>query len=396
MKMIVIGAGPGGLTAAIGARRHGAEVTVFESAENPNIDQSRYTNRSFNLTLNEVGRKVLGDSKAWEGGIEVIGRAIHIPGSDNVHLSKRWTGDAEVLISIPRSKMRENMASLAERAGVKVVYNTEIKNIDVNGSSVTIKNSSSSYTEAADVLVVADGIHSIADRPLRELGGAGILRTDRMRYIQAILNKDVCTKLDTQRIHFWHNKPSQTVAIGLPNGNGTIALLLISEYSDVENGGIPFANLEQTKKRLEIEFPEILKLDQNILSQVVGKQLGRFHYKSIDKYVLGRRTVVVGDAGSASPPWAGFGANTAIYSADSLIRFLSGIKDIDTALLRYQEHKLELAKLVLSYANQHGEFLNNDVDKNPDDRPIGPVLGKLVNEAQAKSNASNGVELLSF
>ncbi len=391
LNITIIGAGPGGLTAALAAKKLGAHVQVLEKAGDPRKDKAGYTNRSFNLTLNEVGRKSLGDARAWSGGIEVRGRVVHVPESNNVILSNEWKGGSEILISIPRHKLRENMVRLAEQKGVELSFDASVDKIDFR--EVIIYSGNKKVGDDSDLVIVADGINSLVDTTSVVLNK----RTDPMRYIQAILSKDACAGMDVHRIHFWHNKPTGSVAIGLPNGNHTIAVLLISPYSDIEEGGVPFFDIQQTAQRLRSEFPALLVLEPALPSQIVGKKIGRFHYKSIDSYVFGEKIVVVGDAGSASPPWAGFGANTAIYSADALIRYIAGFPgDIKGALYAFEEHKALLAKRVLQYANEHGDFLNHKVSKNPDDRPIGPVLGQIINMARKESSQSAGVNLLEF
>ena len=64
LKITVIGAGPAGLVFARNAALHGAIVTVFERAGDPRGVDAGYTNRSFNITLDNVGRQVLGDPRA--------------------------------------------------------------------------------------------------------------------------------------------------------------------------------------------------------------------------------------------------------------------------------------------------------------------------------------------
>lgn len=399
LKITVIGAGPGGLTIAIAAKKYGATVNVLEMADDPSFDQSGYTDRSFNLTLNQVGRKALGDKDAWRGGIRVIGREVHVPGTEKTILSNKWIGDSQILVSIPRSIIRKNMSKLAQKKGVDIDFNTKVTKVDYKLSKIeTIKHDKLSYLNNSDLIIIADGVHSLIDRGYDYLDNEKFTKhTEPMRYIQAILDKQACKNLDTNRIHFWHNKPTNSVAIGLPNGNGTIAVLLISSYSDVPENGVPYINKVSAKERLMKEFPDLLELEVSIVDQIVGKKLGKFHYKSIPKYIYGERCVVVGDAGSASPPWAGFGANTAIYGADMLVRFLVGYQgDIKNALIEYEKLKLKIAELVLDYARDHGEFLNKKVADNPDERPIGPVLGQLINQAIKESNVPQGVELLSL
>jgi hypothetical protein len=66
LSVIVIGGGPAGLTFARLASAQGADVTVLEQAGDPRTEEPGYTDRSFNITLDNVGRYILGDSSIWE------------------------------------------------------------------------------------------------------------------------------------------------------------------------------------------------------------------------------------------------------------------------------------------------------------------------------------------
>jgi 2-polyprenyl-6-methoxyphenol hydroxylase-like FAD-dependent oxidoreductase len=399
VKVIIIGAGPGGLTFAKGARAHGATVEVIEQAGDPRGDNPGYTDRSFNLTLNCVGRRVLGDPRIWDGSTSVIGRAVH----DFTNVSKvtyASPGDDEAtnLTSVPRPVLRQHMVTWVNANGVELRFHTRVTSIDADaGMLQVITETGEQQSLSADLIVVADGVHSLGDQHIVDvLGGSLNTRVEPLSYVGVQLSEAACHGMSMHHIHFWQKPETDAVAIGLPNANGTIAALLVSHFDDVAIDESPFATLELATKRLQRDFPQLLEIEPDLAHQVLGRARGQFYYKSITDYVLGKKCVIVGDAGSASPPWAGFGANTAIYSADALVRFIVGLPDLGQALNSYQQHKRVLAELVLDYASQHGEFLNKEVTKNPQQRPIGPVLGQLVNESLAKSEIPAGVELLSF
>jgi 2-polyprenyl-6-methoxyphenol hydroxylase-like FAD-dependent oxidoreductase len=309
------------------------------------------------------------------------------------------SGDAALLTSVPRPALRQNMVSIAEEAGVVIHFRTKASDIEPDGGRLTAETAGQSpRTLTADLIVVADGVHSLADKMVEAFPGGQLrMRTEPLNYVTVLLDEKACAGLSLHHIHFWHQPRSGAVSIGLPNKDGSIAVLLISDYKGVEHGASPFATPDQAQRRLTEDFPRILALDPKLADRLLDRKPGRFYYKSITHYALGRRCVVVGDAGSATPPWAGFGANTAVYSADALIRFMVGMPgDTYQALKGFERHKLALAELILEYADQHGEFLRTKVAETPEDRPIAQALGYLVNEAVEKSNVPDGVKLLRF
>ncbi|MEX2014668.1 MAG: NAD(P)/FAD-dependent oxidoreductase [Candidatus Saccharimonadales bacterium] len=399
LKIVVVGAGPGGLTFARTASANGANITVIERAGNPYGKNSGYTDRSFNLTLNEVGRKILGNARSWRGGTDVVGRAIHnFKNSDTIKYTQYGEGDRARLTSVPRPVLRQNLVDIVEEHGVKISFDTKVIEVEPNLGKVACENKDAAKKNIeADIIVLADGIHSLSDAFITAMPD-GLLnrRQDPLSYVSVMLGQNVSKSLSSHHMHFWHKTGSESVAIGMPNSDGTVATLLISPYKGVSDEN-PFSASDQAIERLERDFPEVLDLDPSLAEQVKGRKLGHFHYKSITNYVLGEKCIVVGDAGSASPPWAGFGANTAIYSGDALARFLIGCSgDIKKAFLGYERYKLALADLVLDYASEHGEFLNKEVAENPEKRPIGPVLGQIINKTIENTDIPDGVELLSF
>lgn len=397
LTIAVIGAGPAGLTFAKGAAQHGAIVTVLEQAGDPRGKDAGYTNRSFNLTLNQVGRRVLADERAWFGGTDVIGRAVHnFQGTGATKHSDFIQGDDTLLVSVPRPVLRQNLVKIAEEKAVQMHFHCTVTSIDTDKGSVTFADTKGSQkTIDADLIVVADGVHSIADGIIKR--SSIHFRDEALRYITVLLDKETCSDLSLHHMHFWHEPQSGSVAIGMPNKDGTIAVLLISKFDDVSEETSPFDTPEHTLERLERDFPQLMDLDPNLPERVIGRERGYFHYKFIDDYVIGKKAVVIGDASSACPPWAGFGANTAMYGADVLVRFLVAMNDdIGGALACFQDYNHLLSEKVLSYANQHGKFLNGRVADHPEERPIGPVLGQIINEVATMADLPVGVELLNF
>ncbi len=400
MKCIVIGSGPGGLTFALAAKRNRADVVVVEKAGDPKGSDAGYTNRSFNLTINSIGRKILSND-ALDGSIAVYGRAIHnfqntgeIKYSSNVDKTK----DDEVLMSIPRPILRRNMVSIAEKNKINIQFNTEAIKLHPENGEVVVRRNGDIKILKGDLIVVADGLWSIADEQLKKLYRGNLsLKTDPLKYITINLNKRVAKNLNLNYIHFWHNSDKTSVAIGLPNKDKTISALLVSQFKGVDISESPFTNITAGKLRLRADFPGIFKLDENILDQLLLREQGLLYYKSAEDIVLGDKCIILGDAGSASPPWAGFGANTAIYSADALARYVfSERNNLVKNLNDYQLHNQIVTKYVREFAKEHGEFLSKNVADNPNKRPIGPVMGEIIKKSILETPISAGVSLLNI
>jgi flavin-dependent dehydrogenase len=397
-NFIVIGSGPGGMTFAISAAAKGANVTVIEQAGDPRGDDSGYTNKSFNLTINNVGRKILGEH-LLAGCTPVYGRAIHNfkdSGSTKFSTKVDDTKDEDILMSVSRPILRRNMVEYAERVGVKIMFNSRATAVEPNDGRVTVRSSGDVIDLVADLVVISDGLHSLADKLVGSKYNTNLhLKLDPLKYVTVKLEAGAVEESSLSYIHFWHNADKSSVAIGLPNQDNTVSVLLVSDFNDCKVEESPFPDKEATIQRLIKEFPDIYRIDNEIYRQLIGRPQGRLFHKSIPNNIVGDKCIVVGDASCAFPPWAGFGANTAIYSADALVRYIYGNNEnILTSLSEYEEHADMLTKYVREFAKAHGEFLNKDVASKPDSRPIGPVLGKIVNKTIDETEVPDGVELL--
>lgn len=400
LRAIVVGAGPGGLTFAKAAAQHGAEVKVIEKAGDPSGADAGYTDRSFNLTLNNVGRAALGDARIIEGSIEVVGRAMHnFADSGETKFVSYGEGDSAMLTSITRPLLRQRLVRFTKGAGVDIEFGGKVVAINSAKAAVTIMSTGGDLKHlSGDLLVVADGLHSLADPFIEAVPGGSLnLMLEPYSYVTVVLSPATCRGLSINHINFWHQLEQGSVSIGVPNNDGSIAVLMLSKFADVPAGVSPFETLRKSTERLKRDFPQLLALDPSLPERLVGRRRGRFHYKNVTNFVLSGRTAVVGDAGNTVPPWAAFGANTGIYSADALVRFLAGCSgDVAVALAAYQQHELVLARLVSEFVRDQGEFLSGRVTEHPEERRDSPLLGKIVNRVKRLSPPPEGVELLSF
>lgn len=390
LRITVIGGGPAGLIFARDTSRNGAKVTLIEKADDPRTNDT-YTDRSFNITLESVGRYVLGDPAMWKGGSRLVGRAIHSKNKKDKY-TQYGPDPNENLISIPRPVLRKNMVNAAANAGTKLLFNTEVTKIHPHTGEVRYLDSKQHDQRLeADLLVICDGLHSIGDRYIRAIPGAELyLKPEVLSCVSSLLRKDKGHDLSGNHIHFWH-EDSGSYTIGIPNADGNTALLLASEYQDITADGRPFATPERAKERLTRDFPRLYAEAPELADQLQKQRVYKFYYKSVSHYVIGKRAVLVGDAACVVPPWAGFGANSAMYAAASLAYQLAHHKeDIAEGLKTYQAQQLVLSRLILTYVANQGEFLSGPVATVPESSAE-QSLAPLVKLARQHSTTTEKV-----
>lgn len=380
LTITVVGAGPAGLVFARNAALHGANVTVLEQAGDPRSDDAGYTNRSFNITLDNVGRQVLGDARAWHGGVWLNGRAIHSHNTGSATYARYGrTIDAE-LISIPRPVLRQNLCTLAEEAGASILFHSRVTGTNLETGSVTYASPQDMFEEMqGDLIIFGDGLHSLATSSAAELGIE--MWPEPRNYISGMISPQDNPGLSLGHIHFWHES-NGNFTVGIPNADGSVALLIVSLFEDLPAGEHPFATPPQAEARLRRDFAHLYSVAPQLIEQLPRNRRGTFCFKTTQRYRLGQRGVIIGDAGLVFPPWAGYGANQAMYGGASLAHVLVEHEgDIEGSLDDYQETQQLLSRKLVAFVDSQGDFLSGPVADDPAGRSE-PALSMIIEETK--------------
>lgn len=202
-----------------------------------------------------------------------------------------------------------------------------------------------------------------------------IRETEDTPYINLTISREIASKaqMELNKIHFFPSEES--LAIGLPNFDGTISLLIEGRIRKNHKGKsvCPFTartpfdfNKKVFKNRNEVN--DYLERQNPTLNQILAglpddqfldKLPGHFIESSITNWRVGDIGVLVGDAGSCAPPWAGFGMNLACSHAADLAQLINKSSDIDSVLDKYNERRIECTKVVKRIIQEHGTLLNS-------------------------------------
>jgi 2-polyprenyl-6-methoxyphenol hydroxylase-like FAD-dependent oxidoreductase len=388
LQVTVIGAGPAGLVFARNAAAHGAQVTILEKAGDPRDDNVGYTNRSFNITLDNVGRQVIGDERAWETGIWLEGRALHArDGSEHVDYAHYGSTPDSEYISIPRSTLRRNLCMLAKEAGADMRFHANAVTADTKTGQVIYKTKDGALQRVqSDLIVFCDGLHTIANDEAVELGMQ--MWPEPRNFINGRIAPEDNPGFSLQHIHFWH-ETTGNYTIGIPNIDGSISLLLVSLFSDIASDEHPFATPEQAQIRLQHDFANLYKVAPQLAERLPNYRRGTFCFKTVEQYRVGKKGVVVGDAAIVFPPWAGYGANQAMYGAAALAQELmlcGGV--VDDALENYQVAQKLLCEQLIEFVAGQGDFLSGPVVDDPAGRSD-DALSMIIEETRGRLSAEH-------
>jgi 2-polyprenyl-6-methoxyphenol hydroxylase-like FAD-dependent oxidoreductase len=122
-----------------------------------------------------------------------------------------------------------------------------------------------------------------------------------------------------------------------------------------------FTREEDALSYLQSQNPKLVQILKDFPAQVVNKRPGHFIESFITRWRVGPLGVLVGDAGSCAPPWAGFGMNLACSHAADLAQLIGQLGDLDTALEQYNTGQQKCTEVVKDLIRTHGVLLNSGI-----------------------------------
>ena len=346
-SVIVVGAGIGGLAAALGLLRAGQRVRVFEQ-----VDELGEVGAGLSITPNAGKALValgLGET-LWRIGSRPPAGAIrhYASGEVLVTLAQDQAGERYglPLFHVHRADLHEALAA-AVRAldpGCLVTGNALV-GLDSRADGVAARLRDGTVA-TADWLVGADGIHSATrvalfgpDRPnfTGYLAYRGLVPG---KYVPPeLLSPPLCMTVGPRRLLMRYPL----------RGGSLVNLVAIAQRSAWTEEGW---SVPATREELLAEFADFEPHARELLERVSPERLfkwGLFDRDPLPSWTRGRATLL-GDAAHAMPPFTGQGAVMALEDAAVLGRAAAAAANPDEALRRYEtaRHARVTAALVMS------------------------------------------------
>lgn len=332
MKVIIIGAGIGGLTTAIALQHNKIPFEIYEAA----------------TELKAVGAGI------WLGGnamnvYERLGLA-EIVKDNSIFLESVFIKDIKgnLLQNIDNTdiKKRYGNATQAIHRGTlqQILMNAVKQTIHLGKRCADIKNNTVYFddgtTDHADVIIGADGIRSV----IREQHVAKAqYRYSGQTCWRAIINTTLPSAEQSRSGEVWSRKGGVRVSISQVGVNQ--AYFWMTKAMDAGSRFTPNEALSYIQQ-------ELMPFDQHI--QDIAKKLNAetlIHGDLYDIHPLNQwyrdNVVLVGDAAHASTPNLGQGASQAIEDAYILAAYLSRESGPSTAFAKYQARRLKRAQRVV-------------------------------------------------
>ncbi|MGJ4881416.1 FAD-dependent oxidoreductase [Bradyrhizobium sp. HKCCYLRH1065] len=397
-QVLIVGAGPVGLTAAMDLASRGIEVVVAEirrAGEPPNVKCNHVSARSM-----EVFRRLGIVQQVREGGLPadfpndcayrtaVVGREltrIPIPSRKDRYTA---TGGPDTDWPTPEPPHRINQiylepilfACAEAQRGITILNRVEVDRFDQDENGVIARardlDAGRDITISADYLIGCDGGRSAVRKLIgARLSGTDVVQRVQSTYIHAPALKDLITQ-----------KPAWMTMSLNPRRCGTTVSIdgrdnwLIHNHLAAEE--VEFDSVDR-----DWALRTILGVDDRFEYEVISKEdwIGR---RLVADRFRDRRAFICGDAAHLWIPYAGYGMNAGIADAVDLCWMLAGVLHgwAAPALLdAYEAERQPITEQVSHFAMNHALAVMSQRRSVPAevemDGPVGDEARRKVGQA---------------
>ena len=342
VDVLIIGAGPTGLTLACELRRLGTTCRILDKTEAPAT-----TSRAIGLQARtlEVFANMGIVEPALAQGVSGIRVNAYSGACPLFTLDFRFLADESLPypygVLLPQNQTEQILLDLLHKLGGQVERSREMLDFRCEREQViaTVRHQENGYTEQIEArwLIGCDGAHS----HVRKAAGLAFLgRT----YPEEFLLADV--DLDWERsheaVHVWLHHEGQFAAMPLPGNHWR----LMADLASIPGARVPEASLELFQHLLRERTDDTM----TTISHPTWLSNFQIHRRLASSYRKGR-VLLAGDAAHVHSPFGGQGANTGIQDAFNLAWKLALVirgKASDTLLDTYEEERRPVAQSVLA------------------------------------------------
>jgi len=337
IKVLIVGAGPTGLTAALELARHGILPEIVERRTEPS-ELSRAVG-IIPATIDKLRPTGVGEAILKEGmpfrKVSFYRGSKHLMSFDLTKLTKK----GEVMTGLPQNRTEQLMGEGLSKLGVEIQYGITVVDIKTDDEKTTIQFENG-QTKNYDWVIAADGIDSIVREKL-EIPYNGIDLLGKWSIADVEINGDY----DPEMFSAWIQGDSGEFTFIMP--------------------------IESKRMRIVSSTPDAIKSLPINLDIKKVRRTGTFKIsvRQAETYLKGR-VLLAGDAAHCHSPVGGKGMNLGI---DDAVAAANAIIDGTTNEYTVKRHKI--GKQVLRVSENGRKFI---LTKNPVKKFITSILFSII------------------
>ncbi len=368
-SITLIGAGLAGALLATLLARRGCQVDVYEKRGDPRR-KGYEGGRSINLALAERGRHALqaadAETAVMAHAVMMRGRMVHFE-DGREQLQRYGRDDSEVIWSIHRGDLNITLLDLAERAGARIHFHRRLESVDFDAGVASFaddRNGAADQLEdiGFDSLVGTDGAGSslrAAMAKCEDLGERVEFLGHSYKELEIPPAADGSFRIEPNALHIWPR--GHYMCIALPNDEKTFTVTLF-----LPNEGDPsFATVqspEQARALFERDFADAVPLIPRLEQDWAQNPPGLLATLYLDRWHLGGKAVLLGDAAHAMVPFHGQGMNCAFEDCVVLARYLESHERTEDAFAAFEAERMPNALAIQQMALENYLEMRDRVD----------------------------------
>lgn len=338
MKIGIVGAGIGGLTAAIMLRAQGHDISIYEKQD----------------TIREVGAGIgIGDNVLQMLGEHDLAKGIKNAGQVLTAM-RIFDEQGHTLNTLPLSEKKTNV-TLERQTLVDLLksylddglfnFNHEVTHVESDGTTATIHFKEQS-TVQLDMVIGADGIRSKVRQSVQP--------KSKVQYQGYTCFRGIVDDMDML-------KPIADEYWGQKGRFGIVPLLDGRAYwfatMNAKENDMHFKKFNKPYLQAYFNhFPEPVRKVLDLQPETAILHHDIYDLKSLSTFVYEKNIVLLGDAAHATTPNMGQGAGQAMEDAVVLANVLKKYSDLDRALQRYQRLRVKHTQKIIKKSRKIGKI----------------------------------------